>query len=124
MIRESTSRPSESVPSRWLDDGCASSALKSVALGEYGANCGAKAAMNDEYEHHHEPGDRRRAAQEPLPEQPPASLARIDDGGCVLRDRAHVTRIRGFSSEYTTSTSRLMITYPAAATSTTPWISV
>ena len=44
MIRERMSRPSSSVPSRCVLDGCASTALKSVADAEYGATHGARIA--------------------------------------------------------------------------------
>ena len=46
ISRESSSRPSSSVPSRCFDDECASSALKSVAPAPYGASSGAKIAVS------------------------------------------------------------------------------
>src|SRR5437773_1759398 len=45
MRRDSTSRPTSSVPSRWTSDGALRTARKSVALGSNGASAGAATAI-------------------------------------------------------------------------------
>ena len=83
--------------------------------GEYGAIQGARSAASDEAGCDGEAGDRERPPREPPPEEPPPARARRQDVGRgdvdVAHDRASATtRMRGFRSEYMTSTSRLTTT--------------
>ena len=102
MMRERMSRPSSSVPSRWSQDGFASSALKSVAEAEYGATHGAKIAARMKIARDGEAEQRGRPPGQALADEPAAAGAGGEEVGCVLDDRHDglaTIRIRGFSSE-------------------------
>ena len=102
-MRESTSRPSSSVPSRCSRDGDWRSALKSVSDGECGAIQRREQRDERERQGDDEAGDRERAPREPPAHEPAPPRARRENVGCGDVDVAHllapVIRIRGLRNE-------------------------
>ena len=94
-MRESTSRPSSSVPSQCSLDGDANSASKSVASGSYGASDGREDRGQHENEHDASADDRERPAQEAPEERSDVARHawRETTAGCRRRQAERSSRV-------------------------------